>query len=233
MVILYRASNYELEIGTFKSNRPIWFNKQKCFKSIIDALHASHRLGSQCELHVVLDGPRGDLSEYVESFKHVNIRQINANGNAASLLQVYDIYLNEFKNRDVYFVEDDYLHLPYSLSLIQEGVDRFNLVTGYDHTDRYTRIDDVSFQQESIVLGSTCHWRTAESTTCTWATRGGEWGEKIVNIAKQYLLEDRAFFRHLINSQIRLYTPIPGCTTHMNANQLSPFTNWQAFNDLL
>jgi hypothetical protein len=148
-------------------------------------------------------------------------------------LQVYDIYLNEFKNRDVYFVEDDYLHLPYSLSLIQEGVDRFNLVTGYDHTDRYTRIDDVSFQQESIVLGSTCHWRTAESTTCTWATRGGEWGEKIVNIAKQYLLEDRAFFRHLINSQIRLYTPIPGCTTHMNANQLSPFTNWQAFNDLL
>jgi len=233
MIILYRASNYELEGGTFKSNRPPWFSKQKCFKSIMDAFHASYRLGGQYELHVVLDGPRGKLSEYIESFKHANVRQINANGNAASLLQVYDIYLNEFKGKDVYFVEDDYLHMPHSLRMIQEGIERFNLVTGYDHTDRYMRTDDASFQRESIALGSTCHWRTAESTTCTWATKGGEWGERLVKIAKQYLLEDRAFFRHLINSEIRLYTPMPGCTTHMNAYQLSPFTDWQTFNNSL
>jgi hypothetical protein len=199
----------------------------------MDDFYASYRLDGQYEMHVVLDGPRGELSEYIESFKHTNIRQINANGNAASLLQVYDIYLNEFKGKDVYFVEDDYLHLPQSLRIIQEGIERFNLVTGYDHTDRYTRTDDASFQRESIALGSTCHWRTVESTTCTWATKGEGWGEKLVKIAKQYLLEDRAFFRHLINSEIRLYTPMPGCTTHMNAYQLSPFTDWQTFNNSL
>ena len=233
MVILYRASNYELDSNTFKSNRPSWFSKQKCFKSIMDAFHSSNRQADQYEMHAIIDGPRGELSEYIESFKHANARQINANGNAACLSQVYDIYLNEFCGRDVYFVEDDYLHLPYSLSMLQDGIERFKLVTGYDHTDRYTRTDDATFQQESIALGSTCHWRTAESTTCTWATKGGEWGKKMVQIAKQYLLEDRAFFRHLINSEIRLYTPMPGCTTHMNAFQLSPFTDWQAFNNSL
>lgn len=233
MVILYRASNYELEPCSFKSNRPAWFSKKKCFKSILNAFDAAFQLGSQHELHVVLDGPPGELSDYIESFKHANVRQISANGNAACLSQVYDIYLNEFSGRDVYFVEDDYLHLPHSLDMIQDGIERFSLVTGYDHTDRYMRIDDATFQQESIALGSICHWRTAESTTCTWATKGGEWGTRMVNIAKQYLLEDRAFFRYLINSEIRLYTPMPGCTTHMNAFQLSPFTDWQAFNNSL
>jgi len=233
MIILYRASNYELERGAFKSNRPFWFSKQKCFKSIMDAFHASYILDGQHEMHVVLDGPRGELSEYIESFKHVNIRQINANGNAACLSHVYDIYLNEFSNRDVYFVEDDYLHLPNSIDLISEGVNSFDLVTGYDHTDRYTRTDDNTYRQESIVLGKTCHWRTAESTTCTWATKGGEWGNQLIKTAKHYLLEDRAFFRHLISSEIRLYIPMPGCTTHMNACQLSPYTDWQSFNETL
>lgn len=233
MIILYRASNYELEAITFKSNRPSWFSKKKCFKSIMNAFHNLYQSGSHCELHVVVDGPRGELSDFIESHQNVNVRYINANGNAACLSHVYDIYLNEFNKQDVYFVEDDYLHLPHSLNLIADGINKFKLVTGYDHTDRYSRTDDASYKQESIALGNTCHWRTAESTTCTWATKGGEWGTKLVNIAKNYLLEDRALFRYLINSDIRLYTPIPGCTTHLNAFQLSPYTDWHIFNDKL
>jgi hypothetical protein len=229
MIILYRASNYELDKLTFKNNRPSWFSKKRCFTSMHHAVSQS----SEHELHVVVDGPRGELSDFIESHQNVNVRYINANGNAACLSQVYDIYLNEFRDQDVYFVEDDYLHLPHSLNLIADGVERFALATGYDHTDRYTRTDDASYKQESIALGSTCHWRTAESTTCTWATKGGEWGTKLVNIAKTYLLEDRAFFRYLINSDIRLYIPMPGCTTHLNAFQLSPYTDWHAFNDKL
>jgi len=230
MIILHRATNYELHPDTFKSNRPTWFNKQKCFKSIMNAFEQAY---IPCEIHSFIDGPRGELSDYIESFKDVNVRHINANGNAACLSHVYDVYLNEFAGKDVYFVEDDYLHLPHSINLINDGVTKFKLVTGYDHTDRYVRTDDATFHKEKINLGSTCHWRTAESTTCTWATKGGDWGVKMVKTAKQYLLEDRAFFRYLINSDIRLYTPIPGCTTHMNEEQLSPFTNWYCFNTLL
>ena len=68
----------------------------------------------------------------------------------------------------IYFLEDDYLHTKNSLNILASGIQKYNLITGYDHLDRYTRTDDISYQNEIIEFYDTSHWRSVESTTCTW-----------------------------------------------------------------
>jgi hypothetical protein len=127
----------------------------------------------------------------------------------------------------IYFVEDDYLHLDKSINVIFNGVKHFNLVNGYDHLDRYIRDDDLTKDKESIAfLNSTnCHWRTSESTCCTWASTRKMWN-LIKASARHYKLEDRKFFRNLLKNNIRLWVPMPGVTTQVD-DKLSPGIDWE------
>lgn len=132
---------------------------------------------------------------------------------------------------DIYYVEDDYLHLPHSIKLIALALPRLGLVTGYDHEDRYVRDDDLSFGKEKICfeLASQHHWRTAESTTCTFAISEAM-RSKVQPFADKFKLVDRALFRKLYKKGIRLWTPIPGLVTHVDT-ALAPGFDWAVFNE--
>lgn len=230
MIIIYRGCNSEMQISQMKHNRPRWFDKRACFRSLISSIN--NAFTDVSKLHVILDGDDGDLTDYIEravadlNIIPFEIEKIQLKSNALSLNYVYDTYMSKYAGSTVYFVEDDYLNKPNAIEMIAAGADKFGLVTGYDHTDRYTRYDDAPYPL-TIRLCNNMHWRTAESTTCTWAARG-DVAVRIVPEAKKYLLEDRTFFRSLIKSGHYLYTPIPGVTTHMNEMQLSPNFDWQA-----
>lgn len=128
----------------------------------------------------------------------------------------------------VYFVEDDYLHMPNAQTAIQEaftlpGVD---YVTLYDHPDKYMQPNLLSH----ILLSQHSHWRTTPSTTMTFATKLKTLREDIdiyqefCNTGYPY---DHDMFLALKKRRGRnLVSSLPGLSTHTETRWLSPLVDW-------
>jgi hypothetical protein len=218
--IIYRCCEAEVD-PPYKWIRPTWFSKIHCLQTFLKALDTSKDIISSVTfLH---DGVLGKLYNNIP--KQYKIESVNYKNNEKSLLRTFDI-VDSLNGDCIYFVEDDYLHLENSINVIFEGVKKLKLVNGYDHLDRYIRDDDMTKDKESIVFlkETNCHWRTAESTCCTWASTRTMWNS-IKESARYYKLEDRKFFRNLIKNKIRLWTPMPGVTTQVD-DKLSPGIEW-------
>jgi hypothetical protein len=218
--ILYRGCSLELEHPPKREGRPIWFSKLKGFETLHNSIIKSNK---NVKLTALMDGDKSELTDLIESYGY-EVKFINAGSNKKSLQYQLD-YANGIDAGDFYFVEDDYLHLPESISVLISGIHKFGLVTGYDHMDRYTRTDDLNYKNEAIYFHDGRHWRTCESTTCTWAIRNDMF-KTVYPIAKQFLLEDRGFFRYLNIKGIKLHNPIPGVSTHVHLPYLSPGKDW-------
>ena len=103
-------------------------------------------------------------------------------GNPGSFWRLYEIALEIAQDDDVfYFAEDDYLHLSEAPTAIEEGLQYFDYVTLYDHSDKY-KLSGVPLnpyakanrysESTEIVKGQTQIWRTSNSTTMTFAVTG-------------------------------------------------------------
>ena len=219
--LIYRCCENEV-VPPFKFIRPNWFNKLKCLDTFLTAIeNAKNIINTVTFLH---DGSKGILSEKIPLV--YNVEYINVKNNEKSLLKTFDI-ADSLTGDVVYFVEDDYLHLPHSINTVFNGAKHFNLVNGYDHLDRYIRADDITKDRESIAFleSTNGHWRTSESTCCTWASTREMWNN-IKESARHYKLEDRKFFRNLYKNNIRLWVPMPGVTTQVD-DKLSPGIKWE------
>lgn len=219
MNIIYRGCNIESPDTLLRHGRPEGFSKIDCFYTLHRAIKNSNN--SVNKVFIVIDGDKGYLSDYIESLGY-DVTYINFKSNEKSLKYCYDLASSLHDLSNIYFIEDDYWHTENAINIINEGVNNFGLVTGYDHMDRYTQVDDISYGKDYIKLSENHYWRTAESTTCTWAV-SKEIYNKIASIAKEELLNDRNFFRKLYQSNIRLHTPIPPVSTHLMVGGISPF----------
>ncbi len=220
--IVYRGCNLETPQEPLRQGRPQGFDKRVCFDTLHRAIQQSNRVKN---VHIVIDGDAGYLSDHIENLGY-SITYIDKRSNKESLRYCYDLAASLDGTDHIYFVEDDYWHTAHALDVIAEGIDFFGLVTGYDHMDRYTGVDDVTHGKDYIFLSNTRHWRTAESTTCTWAC-SRETFDAVKSIAKEELLEDRNFFRRLLSEKRRrLHTPIPAVSTHLMEGYISPFFNF-------
>lgn len=217
--VIYRGCNFENPNEPLRNGRPSGFNKTDSFYTLHRSIQYSKNIG---QIYIIIDGDSGYLSDYIESLNY-NIIYIKEKSNSLSLKYCYDFANLLEDNNNIYFVEDDYWHSENALDVINEGVNAFGLVSGYDHMDRYTQNSDITYGKEFIKLSENHYWRTAESTTCTWAVSKNIYKE-IYDIASTELLEDRNFFRRLINEKnIRLHTPIPAVSTHLMNDFISPF----------
>lgn len=103
-------------------------------------------------------------------------------GNPGSFWKLYELALEIAKDDDIfYFIEDDYLHLPEAPEAIEEGLNYFDYVTLYDHSDKYTLSNtplnpyakaNRFSESTEIVKGKHQIWRTTNSTTMTFAVTG-------------------------------------------------------------
>lgn len=219
--IIYRGCSLELESPPKRDGRPLWFSKIKGFQTLHESI-----LNAKCEVKLIalMDGDKSPLTDLIKSYGYELI-YIHAGSNKKSLEYQLE-YANSLIDGDFYFIEDDYLHLPNAVDVIASGIQKFGLVTGYDHMDRYTRTDDVCYKQESLYFYNNVHWRTCESTTCTWGIRNDLY-KTVYPIAKHFLLEDRALFRYLNSIGLKLHNPIPGVSTHVHIPYLSPGIAWE------
>lgn len=224
--IIYRCC--ELETGNLpkKSARPNWFSKEQSLLNIIDIANRSSHSSKFTMIH---DGPSGPLEDIFKENCSGQLININYNSNHKSLIECLN-YAKSSKADYIYFLEDDYIHRDGAIECLFDGLSLFpnSVISLYDHPDRYERTDDLDRGKSYIYTGKTCHWRTAESTTCTWASSKYLYDNVLYDIAKQHCLNDRDFFRNLIvGPNIRLVTPMPAYSTHCHLPFLSPLVDWE------
>lgn len=158
---------------------------------------------------------------------------------AGSWRHVYEYAMKTFKDDDIiYFVEDDYLHLPNSATILREGMAIADYVSLYDHNDKYipATIGGNSFigmdcgEVTKVFRTASTHWKLTNSTTMTFAVTHEQLKRDDATWQKytqgshpndfQCFLELRALGRSLI-------TPIPGYSTHCEPRWASPGTDWE------
>lgn len=227
--ILYRACDKELESVPSRKGRPPWFSKINCFRSLHNS-YLNCRYKDQIKIKILMDGDKSILSDEMEKFNYEIIYN-KVESNSLSL-QFQLEYAEKHSNGNVYFIEDDYLHTEDALDFIYTGVERFGLITGYDHPDRYTCKNDISLGKEFIYFYNGKHWRTCESTTCSWAV-SRNLAPTVIPIAKHFGLNDREMFRHLYKNNIRLHSTIPAISTTVHEPVMSFGFDWQQLNFIL
>jgi hypothetical protein len=164
----------------------------------------------------------------------INIEKVSVGHGAGTFNLALDKALKCGDDDIIYFIENDYLHLPNAPKILKEGFDTgASYVALYDHPDKY--IDGANPLVEDggevtrVMLTNSCHWKLTNSTTMTFAAK------------VKTLKEDEAVLRaHTNGSYPRDYdmfislrdlgrglvTPIPGYSTHGETAWLSPLIDW-------
>lgn len=246
LLVVYRCCPAETGNLPKKNVRPVGFSKEICIDSLIKRDFVKH---TAVDFKIIYDTRTSDsFYSYLIGLENSNKNQvdmhtINVCDNEKSYKYSLEYACRELNKEGspykyVYFVEDDYCHSPKWLAnladgfiLIKEELTKLGISSGngfvslYDHPDRYDRDDDLTYLDEKLTTGVFSHWRTAESTTCTWAATKSMFN-KVYSTALALGIQDREFFRTIYKTYgSRLVTPIPGASTHMHYPFLSPFFN--------
>ena len=133
----------------------------------------------------------------------------------------------------VYLVEDDYMHIKDSQTVLKEGISLADYVTLYDHPDKYLDgpnpyVKDGG-EQTKVLLTKSTHWKYTNSTTMTFATRVKTLREDLhilEKYCKEKIPDDFHMFCELYSKKRRLVSPLPGRATHGQLPWLCPLVEW-------
>ena len=228
MNIYYRLSN-----ASYKKNRLLHATKEHCLDNFLSIF-------GKYNINLIADNvTEPSLLEFIKSKQSANFKiEYTKLNNAHAFRHSMRRACKELKDSElVYFVEDDYLHLPNSDMLLLEGLEISNYCCGYDHIDKYINKEnggnpsiEGGGEITRVVLTKSSHWKLTNSTTCTWATKIKTlkedmeiWEQATVNSYPQ----DYWAFTQLLETKSRsLITPIPGFSTHTELPWLSPLIDW-------
>ena len=227
--IYYRLC--EKESGTHCEGRPEWFSKKKCLQSFLDAMeNAKGHIGKIFFIH---DGPKGELYEMITDF---NILIINEGNYLGSLNLTYELATCNFDN-DLYFVEDDYLHLPDSITKIAQSIGELELLSPYDHLACY---DPEKYIGQPRRIGdhrtinvSDHTWKINEFSCHTYAIRRDVFHKhKDTIMSDSCSRADISFYRSMYSLGYPLWVPNPALATQVDTF-MSPNVDWEDFNSRL
>lgn len=233
--IIYRYCNKENN-----KPRPVFYSKEICLKSLIVALEGL----SDFTFSFIGDGVINErLQILVNTFAKIEI--LPEVGNTTSFLYALSKVWQIPDDDIVYFVEDDYLHLPEALVKLLDcfGSVNADYVTLYDHPVRYIKNDqvaDLPLYNHAIFTSHLHHWWNVESTCMTFAAKSATIKADFA-IFQQHTdnhltPNDREIFRHLQGlglyadkntSPMRILVgPIPSLATHCEEPWLAPVVDW-------
>jgi hypothetical protein len=168
-----------------------------------------------------------------------NLQYYTGGSSAGSWRHVFDYAFANLTdpNDIVYFLEDDYLHLPNSAKAIVEGLQIAHYVSLYDHNDKYIPgskggnpyIGDDAGELTKVFRTASTHWKLTNSTTMTFATTMQQLhdDEKIWrDFTTGTHPNDFGCFMYLREKSRALITPIPGLSTHCEPMWAAPGIDW-------
>ena len=192
-----------------------------------------------CELHVLADNVSDKTYDMITKYVPAcNVERVSVGHGAGTFRVVYEKALDYNNNDLIYFLEDDYLHLPDSLEcLISAAKQNYaDYITLYDHPDKYGFKDNNPYVKEGgektkVFLTDNHHWKLTDSTTMTVAAfvdvlkrdkaTWWRWTETRYPYDFQIFVDLRCF------SKAHLISPIPSLSTHGETKFLAPCVNWE------
>ena len=188
-------------------------NKRQCFLNFVEVFGTD-------DLLIVADNCREATIEFLSRFS-TDIRQTRL-GNSGSFLFAMDLAMQFNDNQQLYLVEDDYLHHSGGPRFLQEGLQRADYVSLYDHADKYMQrspnpLVTCGGENTKVILTASTHWKFTNSTTMTFAVRAGTLKDDqdiFRSHCTRSIPADYFLFRKLAQKGRTLVTPIPGRATH-------------------
>ena len=173
----------------------------------------------------------------------INLVRSYGGSSAGGFRVVFDEALKLDDTEYVYFVEDDYIHLPGSRRVLLEGLERANYVTLYNHPDKYIPaskggnplIADDGAEATKVFVTASSYWMLTNSTTMTFATQVKTLREDLDvwerHTSGTYPL-DMQIFLNLRNKGRSLIQPIPTKSTHALPDWAAhlygtPYDSWE------
>lgn len=208
--------------------RPDWFDREIIFDSLIESID------NRVEYTAFHDSGNGKIDDHFLVNKDVNKISMKGGNDAQSFLNLLNYVIEQnYDNNDViYFLEDDYLHKPSWIDIMLEGFEYIgaDYYTLYDHPDKYY-LPMYENLQSKIIATPSVHWRTTPSTTNTYACRFKTLKQHFDIHVKHCDLEakwtkDHDKFTELWRNGSNLISCMPGYSTHVEGNMLSPTIDW-------
>lgn len=195
---------YRISDASYKKPKLPGATKEVCLKNFLETFK---------ECTIIADNV--SESRHLVEETGLPVRYTNL-GNAGSLIYALELALENSDDTLVYFCEDDYLHLPASVGLLEEGLSASDYVTLYDHPDKYTSV--YGFGEVTKVFRSrSSHWRHTVSTCMTFGTKVGVL-RKDLEIWKKHIdgnhPHDHNIFTELGEKGRKLSVSIPGTACH-------------------
>ena len=228
MKIIYRISD-----AGYNKVKPKYINNRNCLWNAVNIFQGVDFK----DWTVIADNVSEETDVIIQSYiPRERIDYVSVGHGAGTFNLALDKALTFDDNEIVYFIENDYLHLPGSKRIIEEGLDEIgaDFVSLYDHPDKY--IDGANpyvqggGEMTRVMLSKSSHWKVTNSTTMTFASKVKTL-RKTENILREYTQgsypRDFDMFVHLYNSAHYLVTPIPGYSTHGETAWLTPLINWK------
>lgn len=224
MKVLYRISD-----GSYKKERHAHATKKVCLENFLSQFPKE-------DVIVFADNVKDETFEWLQSYGF-ELRRTNGGSSAAGFRIVFEEALKLADDEIVYFVEDDYLHLPKSKEVLLEGLDRTDYVTLYDHVDKYIPardggnpyIDENGGETTVVFLTKNSHWKLTNSTTMTFAAKVGTL-RKDESVWRKYTVGTHPYdfqcFLELRENGRTLASPIPGLSTHCEPRWAAPLIDW-------
>jgi hypothetical protein len=210
--------------------RPKWFNKIKVFENFKNTLNPEF-----VNYTIVYDEFYGSIDKtFLANEKNVEI--IKSGSECDSFLSTLDVIQSRNFDDDtiIYFLEDDYIHRPGWCDIMLEG---FNLNPHYLTLYDFDLFIESGYLCEIFATPSS-HWRAVPATTNTFACKYKTLLEDL-KVHKKYstdgIKEEDGFhfskdydkFWELQKQKRYVISPMPGWSTHCDANHISPVINWE------
>lgn len=209
-------------------HRPEWYDKEKVFNNFKNTLNLK-----ACNYTIIYDNYFGARKETFLK-NESNVVETNCGSESASFI----FMLNHVKEKNyhpdtiIYFLEDDYLHVPGWEKVIKEAFTLpVHYVSLYDHLDKYLHYPDLT---SKIYCTDSCHWRSVPSTCNTYAAKYSQLMEDY-HIHEKYSVysnngvsRDHDKFVELGTKGRILISSIPGYSTQCDLMQ-SPTINWKSY----
>lgn len=225
MIIYFRACEKQETISYV--NRFNYSDKTTLLKKCWVSLNSS--INTEDKLILIEDGLSSETLNYIKNSSNTSDIEVvsvpehtwEVHQHTIELVKVLEKYSKKYLEELHYIVEDDYLHIPGAVRILQENLKNWNgFAVSYDYPDRYANMVDCK-----ILLGLDRHWRTINSSTMTVLAKGKTWLQYVSKLEQAAPTSNDKVFEELY-LKTPCISPLPSISAHMTDRHLSPLVDW-------
>ena len=226
MRVIYRIAD-----TGYNKVKPDYITNEKCLANAVNVF-------KDADWSIIADNVSTETNNMIQKYKSRNhINHVSVGHGAGTFNLALDEALNYNDDEIIYFLENDYLHKPYSNSILEEGFSLgASFVSLYDHPDKYLDPSkggnpycEGGGEDTRVYLTKSCHWKITNSTTMTFAAKVKTL-KRVESTLRKWTSDthpnDFQMFLSLREQGELLVTPIPGYSTHGETSWLTPLTDW-------